>query len=153
MLHFSRRVHLSGGRSLKLSLQQSKLFFTENLLTEMSFCMLTLEQERSVYVCKSVSRLLLSILLPCFSFPSLLISSDGDVSTIPLNPACCLLPLSRCCGHKNRISGISFLLHLPVWWVFLISVRLYQSLSSHLISSPHSVLNYIASSQSNHTLR
>lgn len=98
---------------MKLSLQQSKLF-KENLLTEMSFRILKPEQERSVYISRPVSRLLLPILLLCFSFPSLLISSDGDVSTIPLNPACCHLPLSRCCGHENRLSGVSFLPRSPV---------------------------------------
>lgn len=86
-------------------------------------------------------------LLPEMSFSS-------AVYTLPLNPACCHLPLSRRCWHggKNRIFGILFFAAL-ICLISLMSVRRYQSKSSRLINLPHSILNYIASLQSNHTLR
>lgn len=152
MLHFSMRVHLSAGGCVKLSLQRSELFWKLAHWNELSY------SETRTRVCTSQglwAGCSFSSSHPSFSFSSLLISLDGAVSTIPLNPARCHLPLHPCCGQEWKTEFLAS--HFRCTHLFdnvcLISVRLYQSGSSHLINLPHGIFNYIASSQSNHTLQ
>lgn len=119
-LHFSTRVHLSAGGRVELSLQWSKRYYYRRLLPEMSVVILELEQ-----IGLSAFQGLWAQYYTPSSFraipPSLLISPDGTVHTIPLNPGCCHLPLSQCDANDNKTSFLAFHFHClfeNVWYVW-----------------------------------
>lgn len=65
-----------------------------------------------------------------------------------------MLPVIRLHPSQHLVVNLLHLIFAALdCLISLISVRLYQSESSQLINQLHSVFNYIASSQSNHTLR